>query len=115
VLKAAAASTSSLQEAETVLAQAISIAQQLSQEGGGLLVASNKGCAAELEAADAARSALAMLLCQRRCDAEAAPHLKALGFKYRLSQEVRRMRRRAQPASTHGSRLLLKLRYASCT
>lgn len=91
MLKAAAAFATSLQEAEDVLAQAISIAQQLSQEEGGLLVESNKGCAAELEAADAARSALAMLLCQRGCDAEAAPHLKALGFKYRLSQEVRHL------------------------
>jgi hypothetical protein len=99
VLKAAAASTASLQEAETVLAQAISIAQQLSHEEGGLLVESNKGCAAELEAADAARSALAMLLCQGGCDAEAAPHLKALGFKYRLSREVRRMCHHAQLAN----------------
>lgn len=89
VLKAAAASAASLAEAEEVLTQAVDIAQQLSEEEGGLLVESNKGCAAELEAADAARAALAMLLCQSRRAPDAAVHLKALGFKFRLSQEVR--------------------------
>lgn len=88
VLKAAATSAASLEEAQQSLTKAIEVAQQLSQEEGGLLVESNKACADELDAADAARSALAMLLCQNGREAEAAPHLKALGFKYRLSQEV---------------------------
>lgn len=88
VLKAAAASAASLAEAQQVLTQAVDIAQQVSETEGGLLVESNKGCAAELEAADAARAALAMLLCQSRRADEAAVHLTALGFKFRLSQEV---------------------------
>jgi len=88
-LKAAATPAQSLQEAEQLLQEAIRIAQQLAEEEGGLLVQSNKGCAAELEAADGARSALAMLLCQAGRDTEAGPLLKALGFKYKLSREVR--------------------------
>lgn len=88
VLKAAATSAASLLNAQQLLAQAVDVAQQLSEEEGGLLVESNKGCAAELEAADAARSALAMLLCQAGHDAAAVTHLQALGFKYRLSHEV---------------------------
>jgi hypothetical protein len=88
VLKAAAASPESLLEAEQLLQQAIDIIAQLSKEEGGLLVESNKACAAEVEAADAARAALAMLLCQRGQDADAAAHLKALGYKFRLSQKV---------------------------
>lgn len=87
-LKAAAASAECLKKAEQLLQEAISIAQQLAEEEGGLLVQSNKGCAAELEAADGARSALAMLMCQAGRDSEAGPLLKALGFKYRLSREV---------------------------
>jgi hypothetical protein len=88
VLKAAATSEASLLEAQQLLAHAVDVAQQLSEHEGGLLVESNRGCAAELEAADAARSALAMLLCQAGRDAEAVPHLQALGFKFRLSHEV---------------------------
>lgn len=74
-----------------MLQHAVTSAEQLSEEEGGLLVESNKGCAAELEAADAARAALAMLLCQAGGgrSADAAPHLKALGFKFRLADEVR--------------------------
>lgn len=88
VLKAAAASPESLLDAVQLLQQAIDIAGQLSKEEGGLLIESNKACAAEVEAADAARAALAMLLCQRGQDVDAASHLKALGYKFRLSQEV---------------------------
>lgn len=90
VLKAEATSADSLSEAETLLQKAVDIAAELSEEEGGLLVESNRACAAEVEAADAARAALAMLLCQRGRDADAAPHLKALGYKFRLAEEVRR-------------------------
>jgi hypothetical protein len=89
VLKAAASSAEALQEAEQLLQQAITTAQQLSQQEDGLLVQSNKACEAEVEAADAARAALAMLLCQNGRGREATTHLQELGFKYRLSTEVR--------------------------
>lgn len=89
LLKYSAASAAELQQAEQHLTTAISIAEHLSEQEGGLLVDSNKACAAELDAADAARSALAMLLCQAGRDAEAVPHLTALGYEYRLSAEVR--------------------------
>jgi hypothetical protein len=88
VLKLRAASQHELQQAEAQLQQAIAAAEQLSEQQDGLLVESNKACAAEAEAADGARSALAMLLCQSGREAEAAVHLAALGFKFRLSNEV---------------------------
>jgi thioredoxin-like negative regulator of GroEL len=88
VLKASAASHDELRQAEEHLQQAIAAAEQLSAQQDGLLLESNKACAAEAEAADAARSALAMLLCQSGRRDEAAVHLAALGFKFRLSHEV---------------------------
>lgn len=90
VLKASAASQDELQQAEAHLQRAIAAAEQLAGQQDGLLLESNKACAAEAEAADAARSALAMLLCQSGREAQAAVHLAALGFKFRLSSEVRR-------------------------
>ena len=91
VLKASAASAAELQEAEQHLTQAVSIAQELAEQQHGLLIDSNKACAAEYEMGDrTARAALAMLLCQagKGRDAEAAVHLRALGYKFRLSKEV---------------------------
>lgn len=93
VLKSSAASLQQLQQAEEHLQEAIATADQLLAEQDGLLVDSNKACAAELQAADEARSTLAMLLCQAGRDVEAAPHLTALGFKYRLSHHVSRLLR----------------------
>jgi type II secretory pathway component PulJ len=89
VLKASAASQDELQQAESHLQRAIAAAAQLAEQQDGLLLESNKACAADAEAADGARSTLAMLLCQSGREAEAAVHLAALGFKFRLSNEVR--------------------------
>jgi hypothetical protein len=89
VLKSSAASAWELQQAESHLQQAVQVAEQLQGEQEGLWVDSNKACAAEVEAADAAHSALSMLLCQAGRDEEAAAHLQALGFRFRLSSEVR--------------------------
>ncbi|WIA10512.1 hypothetical protein OEZ85_010701 [Tetradesmus obliquus] len=97
VLKASAASQDELQQAEAHLQRAIAAAEQLAGQQDGLLLESNKACAAEAEAADAARSALAMLLCQSGREAQAAVHLAALGFKFRLSSEVLQY---ALPSST---------------
>eukprot|EP00775_Hariotina_reticulata_P007157 gene7157-7372_t len=88
VLKSSAASACELQQAELHLQQAVQAAEQLQAQQEGLWVDVNKACAAELDAADAARSALSMLLCQAGRDDEAATHLQALGFKFRLSREV---------------------------
>jgi hypothetical protein len=88
LLRATAASHDELQQAEAHLQQAIAAAEQLSAQQDGLLLESNKACAAEAEDADAARSALAMLLCQSGREDAAAVHLAALGFKFRLSREV---------------------------
>ena len=88
LFKHTAASAAELRQAEHHLSTAIDIAEHLSQQDDGLLADSNKACAAEVDAADSARSALAMLLCQAGRDDEAVPHLTALGYKYRLSKEV---------------------------
>ncbi|KAF6257421.1 hypothetical protein COO60DRAFT_1227495 [Scenedesmus sp. NREL 46B-D3] len=88
VVRASAASHDELQQAEAHLQQAVASAEQLSAQQDGLLLQSNQACAAEADAADAARSALAMMLCQSGREVEAAVHLAALGFKFRLSNEV---------------------------
>eukprot|EP00879_Flechtneria_rotunda_P030369 GHRR01032994.1.p1 GENE.GHRR01032994.1~~GHRR01032994.1.p1 ORF type:complete len:284 (+),score=115.29 GHRR01032994.1:72-923(+) len=88
VLKADASSAEQLSEAEQHLQQAVSISEALAVAEDGLLVDSNRACAAEVEAGENARAVLVMLLCQAGRDKEAAEHLTVLGCKVRLSREV---------------------------
>jgi hypothetical protein len=88
LMVADAASDAELSEAEAALLQAVEVAEALAAAEGGLVAASNKACAREVEAGVGARGALAMLLCQAGRGAEAKTHLKELGFSWRLGSPV---------------------------
>jgi hypothetical protein len=89
VLLQQATTTQQLQLVEQHLVTAVNSAQQLSQVDKGLLLDANAVCRAEAAAGEVARGRLALLLCQQGRGPEADEHLVALGFCYRLSDEVR--------------------------
>lgn len=83
-----AATQQALNTAERHLRAAVAAGAALADTDAGLMVDSNKVCAAEASAAGEARGMLAMLLCQQGRDAEAAEHLAVLGYAWRLAPGV---------------------------
>lgn len=70
------------------LRAAVATAERLATAEDGLL-GGNPECKKELQRSLAARESLCLLLCQGGRDEEAAPHLAALDFKFRLAREAR--------------------------
>jgi hypothetical protein len=85
---AEAGDAAAVARAEGILEAAVAASEALLRLEDGLVVESNKACAREAEAGSEARRALAMLLAQAGRDAEAAAHLRELGFAWRLGRGV---------------------------